>query len=58
MDTANMLINVLAICSGLAMYIGVCNTRWGKEHANLQYAIMLGAIMFAVVIGGLIRCLL
>lgn len=57
MDTANMLINVAAIVTGLFIYIGISNTRWGKEHADFQYAIMLIAILFAVVVGGLIRWL-
>lgn len=53
-----MLINVVAILSGLAIYILVCRTKWGKEHDEYQYAIMLGSIMAAVLIGGLLRWLL
>ncbi|MBE5910714.1 hypothetical protein [Pseudobutyrivibrio sp.] len=58
MDTVNMLINVAAIVSGLFIYIFICKTRWGKEHEQIQYAIMLMAILFAVLVGGLIRWLL
>ena len=57
MDTANMLINVVAILTGLFLYIGVTNTKWGKEHEGYQYAIMLGTILFAVLVGGFIRWL-
>lgn len=58
MDTANMLINVLAIAGGLVIYIGISNTAWGKKHQQYQYAIMLMAILFAVILGGVIRWLL
>lgn len=54
-NTINMLINVAAIIAGLSIYIGICNTKWGKEHQHLQYSIMLGAILLAVLIGGAIR---
>ena len=57
MDTANMLINVVAILAGLFLYIGITNTKWGKEHESIQYAIMLGTILFAVLVGGFIRWL-
>ena len=58
MDTVNMIINVIAILAGLTIYIGICNTRWGKAHQQFQYMIMLGAILMAVLIGGLIRWLM
>ena len=57
MDTANMIINVIAILAGLTIYIGISNTKWGKAHSQYQYTIMLVAILLAVVIGGLIRWL-
>ncbi|MBR1622627.1 MAG: hypothetical protein IJ675_01775 [Pseudobutyrivibrio sp.] len=57
MDTVNMIINVIAILAGLTLYIGVSNTKWGKAHSQYQYAIMLGAILMAVLIGGFIRWL-
>ena len=50
-----MLINVVAILVGLALYIIVTNTKWGKEHEQFQYMIMLGTIMMAVCIGGFLR---
>ena len=55
MDTVNMIINVIAILAGLTIYIGISNTKWGKAHQEYQYATMLGAILLAVLIGGLIR---
>jgi len=58
MEINNMIINVIAICSGLAIYIAISNTKWGKEHEQFQYAIMLAAILSAVLIGGLIRWLM
>ena len=57
MNTVNMIINVIAILAGLTIYIGVSNTKWGKTHSQYQYAIMLGAILMAVLIGGFIRWL-
>ena len=57
MDTLNMIINVIAILSGLAIYIGISNTKWGKAHQQYQYAIMLGAILLAVLLGRIIRWL-
>ena len=53
-----MLINVAAIVSGLFIYIGITNTKWGKEHTDIQYFIMLVSILCAVLVGGLIRWLL
>ena len=58
MDTMNMIINVIAILAGLFLYICISNSSWGKAHADLQYAIMLGTILFAVLVGGLIRWLM
>ena len=57
MDTINMIINVIAILAGLTIYIGITNSKWGKDHEQFQYAIMLGAILIAVLIGGFIRWL-
>ena len=58
MDTANMLVNVVAIIAGLVLYIFITNTKWGKKHEDIQYAIMLGTILFAVIVGGLIKWLI
>ena len=58
MDTANMIVNVIAILSGLALYISVVNSKWGKAHEEFMYAIMLGTILFAVLVGGFIRWLM
>ena len=58
MDTANMIVNVIAILSGLALYMAIVNSKWGKAHEGFQYAIMLGTILFAVLVGGFIRWLM
>lgn len=57
MDTVNMLINVIAILVGLGLYMGVMNSSWGKKHQEYMYAIMLGTILCAVLVGGFIRWL-
>ena len=58
MDTANMIINVIAILSGLGLYMAIVNSKWGKAHEEFMYAIMLGTILFAVLVGGFIRWLM
>ncbi|MCR5640640.1 MAG: hypothetical protein K6G04_04720 [Lachnospiraceae bacterium] len=55
MDWAGMLINVLAIICGLAIYVGIMNSKFGKSHVQWQYAIMLVAIILACFIGGFLR---
>jgi hypothetical protein len=57
MDTANMLINVAAIFGGLLIYIFISHTKWGKDHEDYQYLLMLIAILSAVLLGGLVRWL-
>ena len=57
MDTINMIINVIAILVGLGLYMGVMNSSWGKKHQEYMYAIMLGTILLAVIVGGFIRWL-
>lgn len=58
MDYIKLIINVVAILAGLGVYIGVTNSKWGKEHEQYQYAIMLGSIMFVVLVGGVLKWLL
>ncbi len=58
MSTSNMIINVIAILSGLTLYMAIVNSKWGKAHEQFQYAIMLGTILFAVLVGGIIRWLM
>ena len=53
-----MIVNVIAILSGLALYMAIVNSKWGKAHEGFQYAIMLGTILFAVLVGGFIRWLM
>lgn len=55
MDWVNLGINLIAIIGGLACYIAIMNSKFGREHANLQYAIMLGTIILACLIGGVLR---
>ena len=57
METVNMLINVVAILVGLGLYMAVMNSAWGKKHQEYMYAIMLGTILVAVLVGGFIRWL-
>lgn len=58
MDYISLIANVVAIFAGLALYIGISNTKWGKAHSQFQYAIMLAAVLFAVLVGGLIKWLI
>ena len=55
MDWLNMIINVIAIFAGLGIYLGAMHTKWGREHEDYQYAIMLAAILTACLVGGLLR---
>ena len=57
MDWSGMIINVIAIFAGLFIYIGIINTKWGKEHEDIQYAPMLVAIIAACLIGYLMKLL-
>lgn len=52
-----MVINIIAIFVGLAGYLGIMHTKWGREHEDYQYAIMLAAILGACLIGGALRML-
>ena len=53
----DVLINVAALFAGLAIYIIVMKTPFGKKHEDLQFPFMLAAVIIAVLIGGLIRFL-
>lgn len=57
MDWLNMVINIIAIFVGLAAYLGIMHTKWGRVHEEYQYAIMLAAILGACLIGGALRML-
>lgn len=57
MDWLNMVINIIAIFVGLAGYLGIMHTKWGREREDYQYAIMLAAILGACLIGGALRML-
>jgi hypothetical protein len=58
MNTVEFIINASAIFSGLFIYMGIMRTKWGKDHANYQYAIMLVSVLLAALIGGILRWLL
>ncbi|MCF0130826.1 MAG: hypothetical protein HUJ71_03820 [Pseudobutyrivibrio sp.] len=58
MDYVNLLANVIAIFSGLGLYIFIVNTKWGKAHEGIQYPIMLMTILAAILLGGFIKWLL
>lgn len=55
MDWAGLMINVAAIFIGLAFYLGISHTKWGEDHREYQYAIMLGAVLAACVVAGVLR---
>ena len=51
MDYANLIVNFAAILTGLFMYLFIVNSKWGKAHEDIQYAIMLFCLLFAVLVG-------
>lgn len=55
MDWLGLTINLIAIFAGLGLYIWIGHTKWGKEHQEYQYAIMLAAILAACLVGGVLR---
>ena len=57
MDWAGLAVNVAAIFIGLAFYLGISRTKWGKEHQEYQYGIMLAAVLAACVVAGVLRVL-
>ncbi|MCR5452753.1 MAG: hypothetical protein K6F00_09020 [Lachnospiraceae bacterium] len=57
MEFKEVLINVAAIFAGLIIYIVIMKTPVGKKHENMQYLIMLIALIGAVIVGYLIRLL-
>lgn len=57
MDWTGLFVNVAAIFIGLAFYLGISHTKWGEKHREYQYAVMLGAILAACVVAGMLRVL-
>lgn len=55
LDWLGLVTNVIAIFSGLGLYLWISNTKWGKEHEDFSYGIMLGVILFACLVGGVLR---
>ena len=58
MDWMGLIINLIALFAGLFAYIGITKTPWGKAHEDMQYFMMLLAVIAAVLIGGALRWLL
>jgi uncharacterized membrane protein len=55
MEFTEVIINVAAIFAGLFIYILIMKTPLGKKHDDLQYLIMLIALIGAVIVGYIIR---
>lgn len=55
MDWTGLVINLVAIFAGLGIYIAIVRSKWGEAHQGYQYAIMLGTILLACIIGGVLR---
>lgn len=55
MNWIKLILNVAALFAGLFIYIGMVSSKWGKEHTNLQYFLMLTAVLAAVLIGWLLQ---
>ena len=55
MEFLDVLVNVLALFVGLAVYIIVMKTPFGKKHGDMQFLIMLLAVILAVLAGGAVR---
>ena len=55
MDWFNLIINVIAIFIGLGVYLIIMHTKWGREHEQYQFAIMLAAVLAACLVGGILR---
>ena len=45
LDWSGMIINVVSVFVGLAIYLGILKTGWGQEHMKFQWAIMLAALL-------------
>ncbi len=58
LDWGGLIINVVSVFVGLAIYLGVLKTGWGQEHMKFQWAIMLAALLIAVLIAWGVRTLL
>ena len=52
LSIVKLIINVAACFLGLAIFLIVSNTKWGKENAKHAYAIAAGSLLAAVLIGG------
>ena len=55
LDWQGLIVNIIAIFAGLFVYIGIANTKWGREHEEYQYAFMLASVLGACIVGGLLR---
>ena len=46
---------MIAIFIGLGVYLIIMHTKWGREHEQYQFAIMLAAVLAACLVGGILR---
>ncbi len=51
LDWIGLIGNFIAILFGLALFIIITNTKWGKKHTKHQYAIMLFCVLMACLFG-------
>ncbi|MGN0483588.1 MAG: hypothetical protein ACI4HI_08565 [Lachnospiraceae bacterium] len=55
MDWIGLLCSLIALIAGLVFYILLTGSKWGKEHEQYQYAIMLVCVIAACAIGGVLK---
>ena len=58
MDWQGLIVNLVALFAGLFLYIAVTGSKWGQEHEEYQYAIMLASVILACLVGGILRFVL
>lgn len=58
LDWGGLIINVVSVFVGLAIYLGILKTGWGQKHMKFQWAIMLAALLAAVLIAWGVRTLI
>lgn len=58
MDWKGLICNLLALAAGFGVYVGIANSKWKRLCEEYQYGVMLGCLLFACVVGGILRWLL
>lgn len=58
MDWIGLTVNIIAIFCGLSLYIAITKSKWGREHAQYQYAIMLVTLLLSCLFCGVLRAIL